>query len=79
MQIKTWSQSIKKYRIKLNILFTQKIITQRIHSKNNNSEDYDETHVKIRFKLNDGLPLKKTLETHDVLIVDIDVETVCMF
>lgn len=57
----------------------QNKIKYLIHSKNNNSEDYDETHMKIRFKSNDGLPLKKTLETHDVLIVDIDVETVCIF
>ena len=33
-----------------------------IRSKTNNSDDYDEKYMKIKFNSDDDLPLKKTLE-----------------
>ena len=37
-------------------------IRDLIRSITNNSDDYDEKHMKIKFNSNDDLPLKKTLE-----------------
>ena len=38
-----------------------------IRSTNNNSDDYDEKYMKIKFNLNDDLPLQKTLRLHDII------------
>ena len=38
-------------------------------SKTDNSDDYDEKYMKIKFNSDDDLPLNKTLEPHNVLIV----------
>ena len=34
-----------------------------------NSDDYNEKYMKIKFSSDDDLPLKKTIETHRVTIV----------
>ena len=40
-----------------------------IRSKTNNSDDYDEKYMKIRFNSNDDLCLKKTLELPNIILV----------
>ena len=40
-----------------------------IRSISNNSNNYDEEYMKIKFDSDDGLPLKKTLELHNMIIV----------
>ena len=35
----------------------------------NNSDDYDEIYVKIKFNSDDDLPLEKSLEMENVVIV----------
>ena len=40
-----------------------------IRSISNNSDNYDEEYMKIKFNSDDGLPLKKTLELHNMIIV----------
>ena len=37
--------------------------------KANNSDDYDEKYMKIKFNLNDNLPLNKMLELCNTMIV----------
>ena len=37
-------------------------------SINNKSDDYDEKYMKIKFNSDDDLPLKKTLELHNIII-----------
>ena len=44
-------------------------IRDLIRSITNNSDDYDEKYIKIKFNLNDDLPLKKTLELRNMVIV----------
>ena len=36
---------------------------------NNNSHDYDEKYIKIKFSSDDDLPLKKTVKSHDSIII----------
>ena len=38
-------------------------------SKTNNSDDYDEKYMKIKFNSDDDLLIQKTLELHSVVIV----------
>ena len=40
-----------------------------IRSKTNNSDDYDQKYMKIRFNSNDDLSLKKTLELPNIILV----------
>ena len=40
-----------------------------IKSKTNNSDDYDEKHIKIKYNSDDVLSLKKTLELCSIIIV----------
>ena len=40
-----------------------------IRSTTNSSDNYDEKYMKIRFNSDDDLPLKKTLELHNIIIV----------
>ena len=40
-----------------------------ISSITKNSDDYDEKYMKIKFDLDDELPLNKTIETHNLTIV----------
>ena len=40
-----------------------------IRSVNNNSDDYDEKDMKIKFNWDDDLPLKKTLELLNIIVV----------
>ena len=40
-----------------------------IRSITKNSNDYDEKFIKIKFDLDDDLPLNKTVEIHNVAIV----------
>ena len=40
-----------------------------IRSITNNSDNYDEKHMKIQFNSDDGLPLTKTLELYNMIIV----------
>ena len=44
-----------------------------IRSISNNSDNYDEEYMKIKFNSDDDLPLKKTLELHNMIIVVIAV------
>ena len=37
--------------------------------KSNNSDDYDEKYIKIKFNSDDGLLLKKTLKLRNMIIV----------
>ena len=39
-----------------------------IRSKNDNSDDYDEKYMKIKFDSSYDLPLKKTIELHGIII-----------
>ena len=41
----------------------------QIDQKANNSDDYDEKYMKIKFNSNDDLSLKKTLELRNMIIV----------
>ena len=40
-----------------------------IRSKINNLDDYDKKYMKIKFNSDNNLPLKKTLELHNTIIV----------
>ena len=40
-----------------------------IRSKTNNSEDYDEKYMKIKFNSNQKLPLNKTLKLRNMIVV----------
>ena len=40
-----------------------------IRSMNNNSDDYDEKYMKIKFSLDDDLRLKKRLELRNIIII----------
>ena len=44
-------------------------IRDLIRSKTKNSDDYDEKYMKIRFNLDDDLPLNKMLEICNMIIV----------
>ena len=44
-------------------------IRDLIRSKTNNSDDYDEKYMKIKFNSDDDLPANKTLEISSMLIV----------
>ena len=44
-------------------------IRDLIRSKTNNSDDYDEKYMKIKFNSDDDLPANKTLEISCMLIV----------
>ena len=44
-------------------------IRDLINSISRKSDDYDEKHMKIKFNLNDELPLNKTIEIHSLIIV----------
>ena len=44
-------------------------IRDLIRSKTNNSDDYDEKYMKIKFSSDDDLPANKTLEISSMLIV----------
>ena len=43
-------------------------IRDLIRSITKNSDDYDETYMKIRFNSNDDLPLNKTQEIHNMIV-----------
>ena len=43
-------------------------IRDLIRSKTNNSDDYDEKYMKIKFNSDDDLPANKTLEISSMLI-----------
>ena len=44
-------------------------IKDLIRSKTNNSDDYDEKYMKIKFHSHDSLLLKKTLQLHNMIVV----------
>ena len=44
-------------------------IRDLIRSITNDSDKYDEKHMKIKFNSDDSLPLKKMLEFHNLIIV----------
>ena len=44
-------------------------IRDLIRSKTNSSGNYDEKYMKIKLNSDDDLPLKKTLELHNMIIV----------
>ena len=44
-------------------------IRDLIRSVNNNSDNYDEKYMKIKFNSEDDLPLKKTIELYNMVIV----------
>ena len=41
----------------------------QVRTKSNNSGDYDEIYMKIKFNLDDDLPLIKTFEFHSITII----------
>ena len=41
----------------------------QVRTKSNNSGDYDEIYLKIKFNLDDDLPLIKTFQFHSITIV----------
>ena len=43
-------------------------IRDLIRSKTNNRDDYDEKFMKVKFNLDDDLPLQKTLQLHNMII-----------
>ena len=45
------------------------IIRDLIRSISNNSDNYDEKYMKIKFNSDNELPLKKTLEFNNVIII----------
>ena len=44
-------------------------IRDLIISKTNNSDDYDEKYIKIKFNSDDDLPLNKTLKLYNMVII----------
>ena len=44
-------------------------IRDLIRSITNNSDDYDEKYMKVKFKLDDKLPLNKALKLCNVIVV----------
>ena len=44
-------------------------IRDLIRLKTDNSDNYDEKYMKIKLNSDDDLPLKKTLELHNIIIV----------
>ena len=44
-------------------------IIDLIRSANNNSDNYDEKYIKSKFNSDDNLPLKKTLELYNMIII----------
>ena len=60
-------ETLKKYEE----LWTK--ITNFLRSKTDNSDDNDKKYMKIKFDLDDDLPLNKTLEPRDMLRVIISV------
>ena len=59
MNVKT----LKRYRELLNK------IRDLIRSKTHDLDNYDENYMKIKFNSNDDLPLKKTLQLRDIVII----------
>ena len=57
----------KKYFKKYEELWSK--IRNLIRSITKNSDDYDEKNMKLKFDLDDDLPLNETKEIHDVAIV----------
>ena len=50
-------------------IILKKLLDQIIRSETNNLDDYDEKYVKIKFNLDDDLPLNKNLELDNMIIV----------
>ena len=50
-------------------IILRNLLDQIIRSETNNLDDYDEKYVKIKFNLDDDLPLKKKLELDNMIIV----------
>ena len=44
-------------------------IRDLIRSKTHDLDNYDENYMKIKFNSNDDLPLKKTLQLRDIVII----------
>ena len=44
-------------------------IRDLIRSKTHDLDNYDENYMKIKFNLNDDLPLKKKLQLRDIVII----------
>ena len=61
------TNEIKEIRKKDEELWSK--IRDLIRSMTENSDDYNEKYMKIKFSSDDDLPLKKTIETHRVTIV----------
>ena len=59
MNVKT----LKRYRELLNK------IRDLIRSKTHDLDNYDENYMKIKFNSNDDLPLRKTLQLRDIVII----------
>ena len=50
-------------------IILRNLLDQIIRSETNNLDDYDEKYVKIKFNLDDDLPLNKKLELDNMIIV----------
>ena len=44
-------------------------IRDLIRSRTNNSDNYNEKYMKMKFNSNDDSPLKKTLEHHNMILI----------
>ena len=62
------NESKKKIKKKHEELWSE--IRDLIRSATKNSDDYDEKHIKIKFKSNDELPPNKTIEIPGMTIVN---------
>ena len=49
------------------------LIRDLIRSKTDNSDNYDEKYMRIKFNSDDDIPLTKTLELHNMIIIIIFV------
>ena len=61
--------TFKKYETLWVKIILRNLLDQIIRSETDNSDDYDEKYVKIKFNLDDDLPLKKKLELANMIIV----------
>ena len=61
--------TFKKYETLWIKIILRNLLDQIIRSETNNLDDYDEKYVKIKFNLDDDLPLKKKLELDNMIIV----------
>ena len=49
------------------------LVRDLIRSKTDNSDNYDEKYMRIKFNSDDDIPLTKTLELHNMIIIIIFV------